>query len=42
MHGQGFDVDLRSWFGSPRERRAANVPNPQVPRNLVQQALQSR
>lgn len=41
MHGLGFEVDLRSWFGTPRERRAANVPNPQVPRDLVQKALQT-
>jgi len=49
MHGVGLDEDVRSWFDAPAEagpsragRRARQrwfVPAPQVPPDLIQQAL---
>jgi radical SAM superfamily enzyme YgiQ (UPF0313 family) len=41
MHGLGLDVDVRSWFDAPRRgKRAATLPEPQVPPDLIRRALQ--
>ena len=39
MHGLGFDVDLRLWFGPQRGPEARRVPLPQVPKDLIRNAL---
>jgi len=43
MHGVGLDLDVRSWFAREsaegRGRRRQRVPAPQVPRDLILNAL---
>jgi hypothetical protein len=44
MHGVGLDEDVRNWFAPEAERRrgkarAAAVPKPQVPADLIRRAL---
>jgi radical SAM superfamily enzyme YgiQ (UPF0313 family) len=39
MHGIGLDTDVREWFRDPGDGRPRRVPRPQVPRDLIQQAL---
>jgi len=39
MHGLGYDVDIRSWFGAQRENEVRRVPKPQVPKDLIRNAI---
>jgi hypothetical protein len=47
MHGIGLDADVRTWFdpaanGEKKGRRAARLPAPDVPPDLIRRALAQR
>ncbi len=39
MHGIGLDADVRDWFRDQAGIGPRRIPRPQVPRDLVQRAL---